>query len=354
MDYTENLNLAKPSRNADDIADIDVISENFQKIDDDVPNNERNSNKVQRFFSNDTNEDTYPSTKAVVNYAVPFTNVLSKKTDNTKPNAVLYNANVIDEITSTHENSFCNALKGEKQGYQTVSIDDASPVESDVFITLKNKNLCPIVSTGDFIRSKSVRFNDTLPAGVYSFSAVVESTDTDASLCLFSFTLDGVLKKSVIIARSANGARVKIENISIPSSFNGIMFYAATSNANSAGDTASFTDIQIENGEVATNYVQHIDFEKEDVWVNVITEKESYKITVKSGDNGKAVIKSQPTITLEAGTAFFISVEYNRDINKVMDEIFKKIENTSGGTLQTWFLAETDIQPSATIERVEG
>ena len=349
MDYTENLNLAKPSRNTDDIADINIISENFQKIDDKV---EVNSNKVQKLQPNDTSKDNYPSTYAVVSYAVPFSNVLREKTDNQKPNTVLYNANIIDKITSTHENSFCNALKGEKQGYQTVSIDDASPVKSDVFITLKNKNLCSIGSTGNFIGSKHFTFKDTLPAGVYTFSAVVNSTDTDNTSCLMLIYNGGTAIASVAIGRSADGERVST-TVTIKKAFDNVRLYAAATNANSSGDTASFTDIQIENGEVATNYVRHIDFEKEDVWVNVTTEKESYKITVKSGDNGKAVIKSQPTITLEAGTAFFISVEYNRDINKVMDEIFKKIENTSGGTLQTWFKAETDIQPSATIEQIE-
>lgn len=184
MDYTENLNLAKPSRNTDDIADINIISENFQKIDDKV---EVNSNKVQKLQPNDTSKDNYPSTHAVISYAVPFSNVLREKTDNQKPNTVLYNANIIDKITSTHENSFCNALKGEKQGYQTVSIDDASPVESDVFITLKNKNLCSVGSTGDFTGSKQFTFNDTLPAGVYTISAVVNSTDTDSTRCLMLF-----------------------------------------------------------------------------------------------------------------------------------------------------------------------
>jgi hypothetical protein len=38
VEYTKNLNLAKPSKNTDDIADVDVISENFQKIDDAVAN----------------------------------------------------------------------------------------------------------------------------------------------------------------------------------------------------------------------------------------------------------------------------------------------------------------------------
>jgi hypothetical protein len=296
MEYTKNLGLAKPSRNTDDIADVDVISENFQKIDD--------------------------------------------------------KAKEIDDNFIANKNSFCNALKGEKQGYKTVSIDDASPIESDVYITLRNKNLCSIGSTGDFTGTKQFIFNDTLPAGVYTISAVVNSTDTDSSVCLMLFYNGGTAVEAVFLSRSTDGERIS-ETHTFRGAFDRVTIHASESPSLSTGDTASFTDIQIEKGEVATNYVRHIDFEKEDVWVNVITEKESYKITVKSGDNGKAVIKSQPTITLETGNAFFISAEYNRDINKVMDEIFKKIENTSGGTLQTWFKAETDIQPSATIEQIE-
>lgn len=362
MEYTENLGLAKPSRNADDIADVDVISENFQKIDDDIPNNERKSNKVQRFFSNDTNENTYPSTKAVVDYAVPFTNVLREETEETKPNAVLYNANVIDEITSTHKNSFCNALKGEKEGYQTVSIDDASPVESDVFITLKNKNLCSIGSTGDFTRSKQFTFNDTLPAGVYSFSAVVESTDTDAAACLFSFTLDSVSKKPVAIARSTDGARVKIENISIPSSFNGITFYASTSNVNATGDTASFTDIQIEKGEVATEYVEYVDFATQEVNVSFTKDNTTETLIIT---NGTATIESSSYMNFETDEGVYISISYNKDINRVIEYLYRFFmnldervtaieQNPPSGAIQTWFKAETNIQPSATIEEIEG
>lgn len=316
MEYTENLNLAKPSRNTDDIADIDVISENFQKIDDKV---ETNSNKVQRLFSNDNNENTYPSTKAVAGYAIPFTNVLNEKTDKTKPSKVLYNANVIDEITNAHENSFCNALKGEKQGYQTVSIDDASPVESDVYITLRNKNLCSIGSTGNFTKTKSFVF-DTLPAGIYTFSAIVNSSDIKHLSYLMFFCNDDRVVATVSIDKSTNGERVSVTHDFIDA-FNNLKVVI-----DEEGDTASFTDIQIENGEAATNYVRHIDFEKENVWINITTEKESYRITVKPGDNGKAVIKSQPTITLETGTSFFISVEYNRDINKVVDEIVLNID----------------------------
>ena len=157
---------------------------------------------------------------------------------------------------------------------------------------------------------------------------------------------------SIAIGRSTDGERVST-TYTFKKAVDRVTIYAAVSNANAAGDTASFTDIQIEKGEVATNYVQHIDFEKENSSIKVTTEEENYTVDVKAGSNGKAVVKSQPSMTLNTETPLFINAKYNRDINKVIDEVFKKIENTSGGTLQTWFKAETDIQPSATIEQIE-
>ena len=358
MDYTENLNLAKPSRNTDDIADINIISENFQKIDDKV---EVNSNKVQKLQPNDTSKDNYPSTYAVVSYAVPFSNVLREKTDNQKPNTVLYNANIIDKITSTHENSFCNALKGEKQGYQTVSIDDASPVESDVYITLRNKNLCSIGSTGNFTGSKQFTFNDTLPAGVYTISAVVNSTDTDNTRCLMLFYNGGTVVGSIDIGRSTDGERVST-TYTFKKAVDRVTIFAAVSNANAIGDTASFTDIQIEKGEVATEYVEYVDFATQEVNVSFTKDNTTEILTIR---NGTATIESSSYMNFETDEGVYISVSYNKDINRVIEYLYQFFlsldervtaieQNPPSSAVQTWFKAKADVQPSATIEEIEG
>jgi hypothetical protein len=99
-----------------------------------------------------------------------------------------------------------------------------------------------------------VTLDKTFPKGVYSFSAIVESEDTDSPMCLFSFTLNNESKKVVSVSKSVGNQRVSVQNIQIPTEFNGICFYASISNASAIGDEAVIRDIQLEAGAVATEY----------------------------------------------------------------------------------------------------
>ncbi len=149
-----------------------------------------------------------------------------------------------------------NALKGKLSG-SSVVIDDISPISHELECKFKAKNLSSVSTTNEFIQRKDVTFNNVLPSGVYSFSAVVESEDTDATACLIAFTYDGVYIKSVFIGRSSNGERVKLQNINVPKEFNGMVFFSSVSNIASAGDKAIVKDIQLEKGELATEYTPY-------------------------------------------------------------------------------------------------
>ena len=146
-----------------------------------------------------------------------------------------------------------NTLKGKSSGNPVV-IEDASPIAHKLDCCLKSLNLSSVSTTGAFKQRKQITFDKTFPAGVYSFSAIVETDDIDSSVCLFSFTLNNTSKKASSISRSVDGQRVSVQNILIPTEFNGICFYASVSNAAAIDDTAEFSDIQLEAGEAATDY----------------------------------------------------------------------------------------------------
>lgn len=90
----------------------------------------------------------------------------------------------------------------------------------------------------------------TIPAGTYMVTANVSSSDTDhdSRLILFYYE-DG----SSVGCYLYNGTRAKRE-VTFSKNVNGIICYASNNSANSTDDTFSFTDIQIEPGEVATEY----------------------------------------------------------------------------------------------------
>ncbi len=163
------------------------------------------------------------------------------------------NITALDEKHMDFMSSVSNALKGELSGNPIV-IKDASPIPHKLNCSLKCLNLSSVSTTGTFIQKKQITFDKMLPAGAYSFSAIVESDDTDSTLCLFSFTLNNMSKKAARATRSVDGQRVIVQNILIPTAFNGICFYASVSNVLADGDSAEFRDIQLEAGEIATDY----------------------------------------------------------------------------------------------------
>lgn len=215
------------------------------------------------------------------------------------------NINELNQKQTDFMGVVSNALKGEKTGNILV-IDDVSPVAHDIKCGFKAKNISSVSTTGEFTQRKQITFNNTFPSGIYSFSAVVESSDTDSDLCLFSFTLNGASKKAVTIERSVDGKRVALQNVFVPTEFNGISFYSSVSNAASIGDTALVKDIQLEKGELASEYVPYADLLGASV---VVAGKNLCNVNdiecVPSADNGVSYKTVKLNATLPAGCYSF-------------------------------------------------
>lgn len=130
METTEYLGLKLPSRDEDDIADINVISEDFKKVEDKVQKNEEAIGErmtiaeAEHTYEEKANKSTsmdmqsnvdYPTTKAVADFVKKKTSVLS------------------------------NALYNSKKG-AIISLNDISPTATDIDIQLENS----VTPTMDF------------------------------------------------------------------------------------------------------------------------------------------------------------------------------------------------------------
>lgn len=120
-----------------------------------------------------------------------------------------------------------------------------------------SKNLCP-ENNLNFENSQQIRFEIPIIAGTYTASSVIESTDTDSSLCLMLFYYADGNTKEVYIGRSENGERVS-KTFDLSQDATRVRIYASEGYSLSVGDTGIFTDLMIESGSVATDYVPYGD-----------------------------------------------------------------------------------------------
>lgn len=145
------------------------------------------------------------------------------------------------------------------------------------------------------------------PKGTYTLSADVTSDDTDASEALAEIKLSDASNIYVRLTRNMRNAKTFTANLPIAR----IALYAGFDYASSQGDTATWKNIQLEAGDVATDYEPY--------------NGESYT----PDQNGDVVITSvSPTMTLFTDTdGITIDLEYNRDTNKAFAELVEMINS---------------------------
>ena len=119
--------------------------------------------------------------------------------------------------------------------------------------TTSGKNLCSL-GTVDCDALSKHQNSTTLQPGVYTLSAVVTSDDADDVVNLIRIYEDDESSfTDVFIRRSTNDTRVSA-TFTIDTERNCIFLYASSGYNTSINDTATFKDIQIEVGNVATEY----------------------------------------------------------------------------------------------------
>lgn len=117
-----------------------------------------------------------------------------------------------------------------------------------------SKNLCP-ENNITFETSYQIRFEIPIPAGTYTCSAVIESTDTDSAACLMLFTYADGSSKEVYLTRKP-GERV-FKTTELTQDSTRVRIYASEGHSLSSGDTATYSKLQIEAGDQMTEYVPY-------------------------------------------------------------------------------------------------
>ena len=136
---------------------------------------------------------------------------------------------------------------------------DGDPTQNqnlDISVPVYRKNLCQ-TNNLTFETSEQIRFTENIPAGDYVISAIIESTDTDSTtnLALFYYT-DGSTKE-VYLTRDITGARV-FKTFTLTKEATRVRLYASEGHTLSSGDTATWSDIQIEAGSEMTVFEPYI------------------------------------------------------------------------------------------------
>lgn len=112
----------------------------------------------------------------------------------------------------------------------------------------ESKNLLNI---GSVTFTRAINYNDLkIPAGTYTFSAKITSNDTDSDKSRAYFYKDGNLVTFINLSRNTRNS-VKF---TLTSDADRISLFASYDNAHSTDDTATYENVQLEKGSVATEY----------------------------------------------------------------------------------------------------
>lgn len=170
---------------------------------------------------------------------------------------------------------------------------------ASVTVTTCGKNLWNNGNVSINGSHQTLTLNQTLLKGItYTFSADVESTDTDATTCMIytpdlSMSLGQIqrgLQKSISFTPSENIYRLTL--------------YSSNTSGNGTSDTATFSNIQLEVGNVATDFEEH---------------KGVQTLTPNADGTVEGITSLAPTMTLHTNNAdVVIHCEYNRDTNKAL------------------------------------
>lgn len=113
------------------------------------------------------------------------------------------------------------------------------------------KNKLPI-NSATITRYQKITLNTPLPPGVYTVSALVTSNDTDKTTCAIMFEKGKTNGNNLYVQMDRDTRSSKTFTLEQPIST--AYIYASTVWDTSEGDTATWTDIQLEEGDTATTY----------------------------------------------------------------------------------------------------
>jgi len=150
-------------------------------------------------------------------------------------------------------NQLANAIKGNLSG-EVVAADDVSPVEHVMGVKVHGKNLLPY-GTITLTKNQNCKLDSPLPAGTYTISAYITSNDTDGVLSAVSINGGSEVLKYITLKRDERVSAT----FTVSKPITNIDFCAAYNYALGEGDSATWSNIQLEEGTTATEYTPYID-----------------------------------------------------------------------------------------------
>lgn len=228
------------------------------------------------------------------------------------------------EVTLDYaHNNFANALICTVSG-ENVSITDLSPLEHKIDVRVRSKNLYSHGST--FTHTKNTAMSAEVSEGkTYTASAVLTADEGFLGRIRWKYTLDGsdfYTQDSIFINSGKSSS-----TLTVPSGATNVsvFFQVGVGTVERA-----WTNIQVEEGSVATDYVSHIsDISRVRVSVSSDEGVDSYQ----PNDDGTvdSITSKSPKMTLSTDTeGAIIDCTYNRDINKAFEEIYNAIISLGG------------------------
>ena len=266
---------------------------------------------------------------------------------------VLWSSKKTDEEIKKQSNLLCNALKGSKSG-SAVQIDDVSPTNGELKVSVASKNLVPYPSY-------TSRTSNGITATVNSDGSITLN-GTNTGTAASTFTLVSKFSLDKIIYNYSGGtfidsAKTYYVNLTIDThkdnkwvkTFGNMGNASGTQIDNSEGlyddgtislsitKGATVTDFvikpQLEIGTSRTEYTPHIS-DLSSVTVKAYeTDPTDIKATYTPNEDGtvEGVTAISPTTTLTTdNSGVVLNCEYNRDINKAFAELQQAIISLGG------------------------
>lgn len=234
----------------------------------------------------------------------------------------------VDSEVSKVNNNSANALKGYACG-TSVSVDDVSPIEHTPSVMISGKNLFDIsrlasnsrlTNNGDGSLTVKHASNSVVslkelapslrPGKTYVLSA--ETTGADKYIFIIQPGENILFNKPFVLTKEA-----------LNSPFN---FYASYSVTNDVEATDTISNIQIEEGAVATEYTPYVDPSNATLTYNGQT------YTPNSDGSVDGLVSISPTMEMSASSGFYVHLEYNQDTNAVIKKLTDAIV-ALGGTV---------------------
>ena len=352
MEYSEKFNFQLPSRsNSDDMADIDVISNNFRKIDDQIPSTvqveaEINSLKGLVALNKANLELQIQTSSDSLNYTIEKNLVELRETKEDLQNQITDTEKNLESQGEFIHQSLAPVIRKTARG-TTVAITDISPIEHTVKVKalgntnllMYSKNMFNPRYNGNFIEmiNKIVAVHNqayilsvSKPFGNVLMSAVLEDGSTREWLAIgmdmtnLAFKIDGDKVYSGVNFDIVIDFEKHIEKFSLRVSSADLMNWDDT------------TKVQLEYGTTPTEYepsVEHV-------------------YSFPAGVTYLKIPSVYPVTLLMSQTeGVELEVEYNVDTKKYIDEKNKKELDTTIQEIEKQ-IEETNERITNTNERI--